>query len=105
MTQVNRWFWLVALLIVAVFLYLLAPILLPFIMGALLAYLGDPLVDRLEKWKISKKYIPFLIACINILKRALKSSKNLLIRLKRSIRQNLIKKLIITVHSGMIMFS
>jgi len=54
MTQSTRWFWLTLLLITGFLLYLLAPILLPFISGALLAYLGDPIVDRLEKWKISR---------------------------------------------------
>lgn len=54
MTQSTRWFWLAIAVISAVLLYFLAPILLPFITGALLAYLGDPLVDRLEKWKISR---------------------------------------------------
>ncbi len=54
MTQSTRWFWLTVVLISAGLLYLLAPILLPFVAGALLAYLGDPLVDRLERWKISR---------------------------------------------------
>lgn len=35
-------------------LYLLAPILTPFVAAALLAYLGDPLVDRLETLKIRR---------------------------------------------------
>lgn len=34
-------------------LYLLTPILTPFLLGALLAYLSDPLVKRLEKWHVS----------------------------------------------------
>lgn len=54
MTQSNRWFWLVASVVAASLFYLLAPILLPFVVGALLAYCGDPLVDRLESWKISR---------------------------------------------------
>ena len=54
MVQSSRWFWLIAALVSAGLLYLLAPILLPFIAGALLAYLGDPIVDRLESWKISR---------------------------------------------------
>ena len=54
MTQSNRWFWLMTSVIVAALLFLLAPILLPFVVGALFAYCGDPLVDRLEKWKISR---------------------------------------------------
>ncbi len=37
-----------------VLIYLLAPILTPFLIAAALAYLGDPLVDRLEAWKLSR---------------------------------------------------
>jgi len=54
MTQSTRWFWLSIFLIMSALLYLLAPILLPFVAGALLAYLGDPIVDRLEALKISR---------------------------------------------------
>ncbi|MGJ8668318.1 MAG: AI-2E family transporter [Oceanococcus sp.] len=35
-------------------LHLLSPILLPFVLGAALAYLGDPIVDRLEGWGLSR---------------------------------------------------
>ena len=35
-------------------LYLLSPILMPFIVSALLAYLADPIVDRLEKTQLSR---------------------------------------------------
>jgi len=54
MTQSTRWFWLTIVTITLFLLYLLSPILLPFISAALLAYLGDPLVDRLEKMKLSR---------------------------------------------------
>jgi predicted PurR-regulated permease PerM len=54
MTQSTRWFWLTIIAITAFLLYVLAPILLPFIAAALLAYLGDPLVDRLEKTRLSR---------------------------------------------------
>ncbi|MEE9351993.1 MAG: AI-2E family transporter, partial [Thiotrichaceae bacterium] len=53
-TSNSRWFWLALFSVTFVLLYLLAPILTPFIMGALLAYLGDPVVDRLEKFKLSR---------------------------------------------------
>ena len=39
---------------IALLLYLLQPILAPFVLGALLAYLGDPLVDWLEHRKINR---------------------------------------------------
>ncbi len=35
-------------------IYLLAPILMPFAASMMLAYLGDPLTDRLERFKISR---------------------------------------------------
>ncbi len=42
----NRWPLALAVVVfVAAILYLLEPILLPFVLGALVAYLGDPLVD------------------------------------------------------------
>lgn len=47
-------FWLVAVLVAALLIYLLAPVLTPFVIGALLAYLGDPLVTRLERVSIGR---------------------------------------------------
>lgn len=42
-------------------LYLLAPVLTPFLLAALLAYLGDPLIDRLEARKISRTWAVTLV--------------------------------------------
>lgn len=70
MTQSTRWFWLALFVVASALLYLLAPILLPFIAGALLAYLGDPLVDRLETFKISRTLsvvVVFFVAFLIIL--------------------------------------
>src|SRR5262245_17820838 len=39
-------------IVVVALLYLLAPILTPFLLGALLAYLVNPLVKYLERWRI-----------------------------------------------------
>lgn len=47
-TDSQRWFVLCVCLIVAGLLYLLEPILFPFICGLLLAYLWDPVADKLE---------------------------------------------------------
>jgi len=44
----QRWFVITVAVISGVLLYLLGPILSPFLAGALLAYLTDPLADRLE---------------------------------------------------------
>ncbi|MDU9390734.1 AI-2E family transporter [Pseudomonas sp. zfem002] len=54
MIDVRRWMWLGALLSLAVLVYLLHGILSPFLVGILLAYLADPLVDRLERAGLSR---------------------------------------------------
>jgi len=41
--------WLIAIALTGWLLYLLAPVLTPFVAAALLAYIGDPLADRLQK--------------------------------------------------------
>tara|TARA_R110001599_G_scaffold353463_1_gene592983 strand:+ start:25655 stop:26737 length:1083 start_codon:yes stop_codon:yes gene_type:complete len=52
---VNRWSIALAVGAVAALLfYLLQPILLPFVLGSLVAYLGDPLVDLLARRRISR---------------------------------------------------
>ncbi len=50
----NARFWLIVVLVSAVLVYLLAPVLTPFVVSALLAYLADPLVDRLEHSRIGR---------------------------------------------------
>ena len=45
----RQWFILAVVIAGGWLLYLLAPVLTPFLLSALLAYLGDPLVDRLER--------------------------------------------------------
>ena len=45
-------------------LYLLAPILTPFLVGGLLAYLGNPLVSRLVKWRTPR---PLAVALVFLL--------------------------------------
>ncbi|PTS82924.1 AI-2E family transporter [Pseudomonas sp. HMWF032] len=56
MIDSHRWIWIVAALLLCGLVYLLAPILSPFLIGVLLAYMGDPLVDRLERWKLSRTW-------------------------------------------------
>jgi predicted PurR-regulated permease PerM len=48
MTESQKWLTLVVTLAVGFVVYLLAPVLTPFLAAALLSYLGDPLVDRME---------------------------------------------------------
>ena len=59
---VNRWpLALVAMLFFGGLVYLLQPILLPFVLGALIAYLGDPLADFLERRSMSRTVAVVLV--------------------------------------------
>jgi predicted PurR-regulated permease PerM len=46
--------WLIAIALVGWLMWLLAPVLTPFIASALLAYIGDPLADRLQRLKLPR---------------------------------------------------
>ncbi len=46
--------WLIAIALTGWVFYLLAPVLTPFVASALLAYMGDPLADRLQKLKMPR---------------------------------------------------
>ncbi|MCL6416295.1 AI-2E family transporter [Aestuariirhabdus sp. Z084] len=48
MTSSQRWFMLGTALVIGGLIYLLSPILAPFLVAMILAYLGDPIADRLE---------------------------------------------------------
>lgn len=48
-SDLRRWQWLAVILLVGFVVWSLAPILTPFVISALLGWLGDPLVDRLER--------------------------------------------------------
>jgi predicted PurR-regulated permease PerM len=50
----RRWQWLVLALMTGALIWLLAPILTPFVISALFGWLGDPLVDRLEARKFKR---------------------------------------------------
>ena len=63
--------WLIAVALTGWLFYLLAPVLTPFIAAALLAYMGDPLADRLQKFKIPRTLAVFLVFLITFLVLAL----------------------------------
>lgn len=46
--------WLIAIALSGWLLYLLAPVLTPFVASALLAYIGDPLADRLQRLRMPR---------------------------------------------------
>lgn len=54
MTDSQKWLLLAFLLIMGWLIYLLSPILMPFVFSAILAYLGNPLTDKLEAITIQK---------------------------------------------------
>jgi predicted PurR-regulated permease PerM len=61
MTGPDRLVAILVVLAAAFLLYRLAPILTPFIASALLAYLGDPLVDRLERLRLPRTAAVLLV--------------------------------------------
>lgn len=56
MMDTRRWVWLVVVLVMGTLLYFLHGILSPFLIGIGLAYLADPLVDRLERAGLSRTW-------------------------------------------------
>ncbi len=67
MTDAHRLWLLGSLLVGSWIVYLLSPILTPFVVSALLAYLGDPLVDRLEARRIRRTPAVVLVFSIILL--------------------------------------
>lgn len=61
----RPWLGLACVLLLGWLLYLLAPILTPFLIAALLAYLGDPLVDRLEGWRLPRTWAVITV-CVGL---------------------------------------
>jgi predicted PurR-regulated permease PerM len=65
--QRKVFFWLAALLVVALMLWLLSEILLPFVAGLAIAYLLTPLTDRLERLGINRLTAALLIITVVVL--------------------------------------
>jgi predicted PurR-regulated permease PerM len=66
MNESRNWFILALIMSAGWLFYLLAPVITPFVLSAGLAFLGDPLVDRLErlkffKWRISRTFAVILV--------------------------------------------
>jgi predicted PurR-regulated permease PerM len=61
------WFWLVAFLVMVLALWLLSDILLPFIVGLVIAYLLTPLADRLERLGVNRMIASLLLVAIVVL--------------------------------------
>ncbi len=65
-TRRQIWFWCLAFLFTVIFLYVFRSILLPFVAGMALAYLLDPVADRLEAMGASRLVATFLILIVFI---------------------------------------
>src|SRR5690348_9013182 len=61
------WFWLVAAVVLILALWLLSEILLPFVVGLVIAYLLTPLADRLERFGVNRMIAALLLVTIVVL--------------------------------------
>jgi predicted PurR-regulated permease PerM len=66
-TLARRWQWLLIAAIAGWLIWLLAPVLTPFVLAALLGWLGDPWVDRLERVGRSRTTSVVLVFTLMIL--------------------------------------
>ena len=60
-------FWIVGLVVTAVALYLLRGVLVPFVAGMAIAYLLDPLCDRIERWGCSRTLATTIVTVLFVL--------------------------------------
>jgi predicted PurR-regulated permease PerM len=63
----QAWFWLGTVVVALVVLYLLSDILLPFVLGLILAYLLNPLTTRLERLRIGRTAAALLVSGVIVL--------------------------------------
>ncbi len=63
----RRWQWLAIIAVLVFLIWLLSPVLMPFVLGAMLAYMGDPLADRLERWKLGRTLAVSIVFVIMLL--------------------------------------
>src|SRR4029453_10709185 len=60
-------FWLATFVVIVLLLWLLSEILLPFVAGMAIAYLLDPVTNRLERIGVNRRLAAFLIVSVFIL--------------------------------------
>ena len=69
----RRWQLLAITAVIVYLIWLLAPVLMPFAIAAMLAYLGDPLADRLERlglnrmWAATIVFVVLLVVVVGVL--------------------------------------
>lgn len=71
MSNAQRWQWLFIAVAIGWLVWLLSPILMPFVLAAVFAYLGDPLVDRLERWRLPRGLAASVVFVVMLLVLAL----------------------------------
>jgi predicted PurR-regulated permease PerM len=59
--------WMIAIALIGWLLWLLAPVLTPFVAAALLAYIADPLADRLQKLRIPRTIAVVIVFLLTLL--------------------------------------
>jgi len=64
---VNPYVWIVIFAVFFFFLYVLRSVLMPFVAGILLAYLLDPMVEKLQKWKMSRLWATLTVCLLAVL--------------------------------------
>jgi predicted PurR-regulated permease PerM len=63
----QMWFWLAGFIVLALALWLLSDILLPFVVGLVIAYLLTPIADRLERLGVNRMIAALLLVTIVVL--------------------------------------
>ncbi len=64
MSESQKWFILTAIAGFALLLYLLAPVFVPFLAAATLAYLGNPLVQRLQRLRLPRSLAAVVVFAV-----------------------------------------
>ncbi|HEX5353649.1 MAG TPA: AI-2E family transporter [Rhodanobacteraceae bacterium] len=67
MTNAQRWQWLLIAAVTGWLIWLLSPILMPFMLAGVFAYLGNPLVDRLERLRLGRGFAASIVFLIMLL--------------------------------------
>ena len=67
MRNAQRWQWLLIVAVIGWLVWLLSPILMPFMLAGVFAYLGDPLVDRLERLRLGRGLAAAIVFLVMLL--------------------------------------
>ena len=67
MTVFQKYLVSISLVMVLIVVYYLQAILTPFLVGIILAYLGDPLVDRLERQRVNRTLAVLIVFAVFLL--------------------------------------